>query len=57
MTPRDKISSLKDFEHFLRARGFSRKEALVICTVGFKALYLSNSQRAHNRGDDKSRSN
>jgi len=53
MTPRDKIKSLKDFERFLRARGFSRKEALVICVAGFKMLQYKG-QRTHKQGDDKS---
>jgi len=56
MTPRDKITDLKSFEAFLRARGFSRREALVICTAGFKAVHSEQAQQGfEGRPGDRSK--
>lgn len=31
MRPRDKIKTVKDFDKFLRSRGFSKRETRIIC--------------------------
>lgn len=33
MTPRLAIKSVRDYEQFLRARGFSKKEAILLATA------------------------
>lgn len=50
MTPRDKINDLKGFERFLRLRGFSRSDARLIASHGYrKLLQLKPSQQDHSR--------
>lgn len=46
MTPRDKIRTIKDFEKFLRVRGFSRAEATAIASVGYAKGVKSKSKPA-----------
>ena len=41
---REGISSIRDFEDFLRDSGFTRKEACLIASKGFKALNQSDSE-------------
>lgn len=53
-TPRSKISDLKSFERFLRARGFSKAEARLIASHGARAwLYSKNGQQGIFGGDGK----
>ena len=42
MTPRDGIKSIREYESFLRSRGFSRREALVLSRA-YKDLEKNNS--------------
>ena len=47
MTPRDKVVDLKSFEKFLRVRGFSRSEAKIVASAGFKKLVQLKAQQDH----------
>lgn len=44
MTPRLTIKSVRDYEHFLRARGFSKKEAVLLATA-YKLLTKNEAGR------------
>ncbi len=52
-TPADKLReslNVREFEAFLHARGFSRKEAQIICVLGFKRLCeMRKSERQRNQ--------
>lgn len=37
-SPRQAIKTVRDFEHFLQSRGFSRKEARTIVARGYREL-------------------